>query len=197
MKLSIITPCSRPLNLPAIYASILEMNESDVEWIIIYDSDEIDKRILAYEKEVPIILLKERRGVGKGSMQRNAGLNICSGDYIYFLDDDNLVHPMLYNRICVYGKENKILIFNQFSHENKKRINFFHVSNLSPGYIDTAQIVVPKKYKHIKWSNKRRVIEEHDYLVDLIKEAGEDNVKWVNRLFSYRNYLRRYSLENN
>lgn len=197
MKLSIITPCSRPLNLPTIYASILEMNESNVEWIIVYDLDEIDERILAYEKEIPIILLKERRGVGKGSMQRNAGLDICSGDYIYFLDDDNLVHPMLYDRIRSYGEEDKILIFNQFDVKWGRRTRDFSIKKIKPFYIDTAQIIVPKKYKHIRWSNKRTIAEEYDYLVDLIKEAGEDNVKWVNRLFSYRNYLRRYSLKNN
>ena len=197
MKLSIITPCSRPLNLPTIYASILEMNESNVEWIIIYDLDDIDERILAYEKEVPIILLKERRGLGKGSMQRNAGLDICSGDYIYFLDDDNLVHPMLYDRIRSYGEEDKILIFNQFTTKHQRRMKNFNIKDIVPGYIDTAQIIVPKKYKHVRWLNKRMILEEHDYLVDLIKEAGEDNVKWVNRLFSYRNYLRRYSLKNN
>ena len=197
MKLSIITPCSRPLNLPTIYASILEMNEINVEWIIIYDSEHIDERILAYEKEVPITLLKQRRGDGKGAMQRNAGLDVCSGDYIYFLDDDNLVHPMLYDRIRSYGEEDKILIFNQFDTKFKRRIPKFDVSLLKPGYIDTAQIIVPKKYKHIKWTNVKRYAEEYEYLVDLIKEAGEDNVKWVNRLFSYRNYLRRYSLKNN
>lgn len=194
MKLSIITPCTRPLNLPAIYASILQMNEVNVEWIIIYDSDEIDKRILAYEDKVPITLLKERGGFAFASNQRNTGLDICGGDYVYFLDDDNLVHPMLFDRIRSYGEEDKILIFNQFSPKFKRRINRFNIKNIKPFYIDTAQIIVPKKYKHVRWSNKRRYPEEYDYLVDLIKEAGEENVKWIDRVFSYRNYLRRYKL---
>ena len=197
MKLSIITPCTRPLNLPAIYASILQMNEVNVEWIIVYDLDDIDERILTYEDKVPITLLKERGGFAYASNQRNAGLDVCSGDYIYFLDDDNLVHPMLFDRIRSYGEEDKILIFNQFNIKWERRTKFFNVKNIKPFDIDTAQIIVPKKYKHVRWSNKRKYPEEYDYLVDLIKEVGEDNVKWVNKLFTYRNYLRRYSLENN
>lgn len=196
MKLSIITPCTRILNLPAIYASILQMNEVNVEWIIVYDSDFIDERILAYEDKVPITLLKEKGGFAYASNQRNAGLDICSGDYIYFLDDDNLVHPMLYNRICRYGDERKILIFNQFSKKWDRRIKRFDLKSITPYYIDTAQIVVPKNYKHVKWSNIRKYPEEYDYLIDLMKEAGEDNIKWVDRIFTYRNYLKRYHLNN-
>jgi len=196
MKLSIITPCTRPLNLTTIYASILQMKEVDVEWIIVYDMDDIDKRILLYEKEVPIKLYKQRRGIGKGSMQRNLGLDVCTGDWIYFLDDDNLVHPMLYNRIKSYGEDDKILLFNQFGTNISRRITNFESHRLFiVGYVDTGQIVVPKKYKHIKWLNNRKFVEEYDYLMSLIQEAGEENVKWVDRLFTYRNYLRRYDLK--
>lgn len=171
------------------------MNESNVEWIVIYDMDEIDKRILNYEDRVPITLLKERGGFAYASNQRNAGLDVCSGDYIYFLDDDNLVHPMLFDRICSYGEEDKILIFNQFDVKWGRRILNFKISNIRPYYIDTAQIIVPQKYKHVRWSHKRRYPEEYDYLIDLIAEAGEENIKWIDRLFSYRNYLRRYDLK--
>ena len=195
MKLSIITPCTRPLNLPNIYGSILAMNETNVEWIIVYDMDDIDERILQYQTSVPIKLLKEKGGYAFGSNQRNVGLDVCDGDWIYFLDDDNIVHPKLYNRIKSYGEEDKILLFNQFSVKMNRRIGEFKISYLRPGYIDTAQIIVPKKYKHVKWSNKRRYAEEYDYLIDLIAEAGEDNVRWVDRIFSYRNYLRRYEIK--
>lgn len=194
MKLSIITPCTRPLNLPAMYGSILEMGSDQVEWIIVYDSDQIDKRIKIYESYVPIILTKEKGGFAYGSNQRNKGLELAEGNYIYYLDDDNLVHSKLYNKIKIYGDNNTILIFNQFATNKKRRVKKFDFHYIKPGYIDTGQIIIPSKYKSIKWSNKRKYIEEYDYIQALRKEAGDDNIKFIDRIFTYRNYLRRYQV---
>jgi len=196
MKLSIITPCSRPLNLPAIYASILQMGSVDIEWLIVFDSDVIDYRIKQYEENIQIRLFNCKRGLGLGAKQRNYALDYVSGDWIYYLDDDNLVHPKLHNKIRSYGEKDKILLFNQFSTRLERRIEGFNLKDLKRGYIDTAQIIVPKKYKYVKWQDRKGCVEEHDYLIDLIKEAGEENVKWVNRIFTYRNYLRRYQMKN-
>jgi len=193
-KLSIITPCTRPMNLPAMYRSILEMGSNEVEWIIVYDSDSIDSRIKLYEDFVPIKLVHQKGGYAYGSDQRNKGLELAEGKWIYYLDDDNLVHSKLLEKIETYGDENTILIFNQFSASRKRRIKKFDIKYIKPAYIDTAQIVVPSKYKHIKWENERLYAEEYDYLKNLIQEAGEENIKWVDRVFSYRNYLRRYKV---
>ena len=117
MKLSIITPCSRPYNLPTIYSSILEMNSSDIEWIIVFDTIEIDKRILQYEKNVPIKLFRTFREEGDNyaSRQRNVGIENATGDYLYFLDDDNLAHRYLYDKMNLYCDGDNILLFNQFT----------------------------------------------------------------------------------
>lgn len=171
------------------------MEEPDkVEWIVVYDADEVDERILQYESSVPIKLVAHRRGLAYASDQRNRGMEMATGDWLYFLDDDNLAHPKLVNKVRYYGKGGKIVIFNQFSESKGRRINGFDIKKLRPAYIDTAQLVVPAKYKHVRWSNKREYPEEYDYLVDLIEEAGEENVVFVDRLVSYRNYLRRYEV---
>ena len=195
MKLSIITPCTRPLNLPAIYGSILEIGSDKIEWIIVYDSNEIDKRIKQYESFVPIILTNKKGGFAYASDQRNKGLELVNGKWIYYLDDDNLIHPIL------YGDENKVLIFNQFSINRKRRIKDFKLKNIKHGFIDTAQIIVPSKYKYVKWSNERAkkinssyAMEETDYLWALINEAGDHNIKFIDKIFAYRNYLRRYQV---
>jgi glycosyltransferase involved in cell wall biosynthesis len=194
VKLSIITPCTRPENLPAIYRSILAMKSSEVEWIIVYDSDKIDERIKQYEDFVPIILIKQKGGHAYGSDQRNKGLELAKGKWIYYLDDDNLVHTRLLERIRLYGDDKTILIFNQFAINRKRRFKKFDFDCIRPGGIDTAQIVVPDKYKHIRWPNKRRYMEEYDYIQDLREQAGDENFKFINRIFTYRNYLRRYEV---
>ena len=193
-KLSIITPCSRPENLPAIYSSILAMNSSQVEWIIVYDSDSIDKRIKQYESFVPIILTNEKGGYAFGSNQRNKGLELAKGKWIYYLDDDNLIHKMLLKKIQSSGDENTVLVFNQFAANHKRRIKKFSLDYLRPGYIDTAQFVIPFKYKDIQWSNERKYMEEYDYLKEIIKVAGVENIKFIDRLSTFRNYLRRYNI---
>lgn len=195
MELSIITPCSRPYNLPTIYSSILEMNTPNVEWLVIYDNIDIDKRILMYEKDVSIRLFKSLRQVGDNyaSRQRNIGIENATGDYLYFLDDDNLVHNKLYEKIKLYGDGNKILIFNLFTRTMKRKIKKFNLSKHNPSTIDTAQIVVPKKYKS-RWRNDKKLIEEYDYIEDLRKEAGDENFLFVNKIFTYYNYLRRFKV---
>ena len=195
MKLSIITPCSRPLNLPSIYQSILDLKTDDVEWLIIYDGNNIDKRILQYEKNVKIRLfnLKRKEEDSTASMLRNMGIKNAKGDYLYFLDDDTLIHPLLYQKVCIYCKSDKLVIFNQWSINRKRRIKIFNLNNLYSGYIDTAQFVVPNNLKS-RWDNSIKYVDEYPYLKKVIKEMGKDNVIWVDRLYSYRNYLRRYSI---
>ena len=198
MKLSIITPCSRPHNLPIIYNSILSLNTDNVEWLVIFDSDEIDNRIMMYQENIPIRLFNIRRGYGKGGTQRNYGLDYCSGDWIYYLDDDNLIHSELYNKILSYGKNENILLFNQFSPQNKKRIKVFNTDIITiPGCIDTAQMVIPKKYKNFRWFDEPETIvyEETKYLNNIIKIVGIDNIRWVDRVYTFRNYLRRFELD--
>ena len=194
MKLSIITPCTRPLNLPAMYGSILKMGSDQIEWIIIYDSDQIDERIKQYESFVPIIITNKKGGFAYASNQRNKGLELAKGDWLYFLDDDNLIHPKLLRKIKYFGNEDTILIFNQFATNWKRRIKKFDFSYIRPGFIDTAQLVIPSKYKHIKWSNERKYAEEYDYIQALRNEAGDHNFKFVDRIFAYRNYLRKYQV---
>jgi glycosyltransferase involved in cell wall biosynthesis len=195
MKISIITPCSRILNLPCIYDKILKFDSADVEWIIIYDSENIDYRILGYETAVKIKLFNKKREPSDAyaSMLRNIGIENAIGEYLYFLDDDNLPHPMLYEKVCKYGNGNNVLLFNQFSESKKYRLKDLDINNLRPGYIDTAQFVIPTKCKS-RWDNEFYYIDEYSYFKKIVEEVGVNNVTIVNRAYSYRNYLRRYEI---
>lgn len=171
------------------------MGTDNVEWIIVFDG-EIDERILMYEKNVKVILkgLKRKKGNSYASSLRNEGLKHISGDYIYYLDDDNLISNKLYEALIKYRENDKILLVNQYSIRLNRRITKFDINNISSGYIDTAQMIVPAKYKNIKWINKNEIIDEYPYLLKLIDEAGSDNIKFINKIYSYRNALRRLEL---
>lgn len=194
VKISIITPCIRPLNLPTIYRSILKNKSSDMEWIVIFDG-EIDHRIMVYESFVKIKLFNRVREKGDSyaSMLRNIGIENSIGDYLYYLDDDNTIHPDLFKKINSHCNENELLIFNQFDIGLKPRIINFNIDKNRPGYIDTGQIIVPKAYKHIKWDNSIKYIDEFPYITKLVKECG--SVKFVDRCYTYRNALRVFDIK--
>jgi glycosyltransferase involved in cell wall biosynthesis len=198
MILSIITPCSRPLNLPTIYWSILNMKTDNIEWIIVYDGDKIDERILQYQENIPIKLFNKTREIGDsyGAKLRNIGIENAVGDYLYYLDDDNLIHPKLYDRISRYSNDDntKILVFNQFNSRFGRRLNKLNINCVNNGGLDTAQFVVPRKYK-TRWTTEQKRYEEIPYFKKLIEEAGQENIIWIDRLYTYRNYLRRYEIK--
>lgn len=196
MKLSIITPCSRPLNLPAVYSSILELGTNDVEWLIIYDNIDIDERILMYEKDIKIKLFKSIRQEGDNyaSSQRNIGIENATGDYLYYLDDDNFIHKYLYDKMNSYGDGDNIITFNQFNVKSERKLkNDYSIETLKPGELDTAQFLVPRKYKS-RWRNDRQLAEEYDYIMDLVKEVGYEKFIYIDRLYSFRNYMRRFDM---
>jgi glycosyltransferase involved in cell wall biosynthesis len=76
--------------------------------IILVDDGSLDKcgEICdRYEKEDDRIKVIHKRNSGL-SAARNAGLDVCHGDYIGFVDSDDVVHPEMYARlyadICTY-----------------------------------------------------------------------------------------------
>lgn len=199
MKLSIITPCTRPYNLPVIYKSLLNSNFffDSTEWIIIYNNEFIDERIKVYEEEtIKIVLgkyIKTKEDTSVGSGVRNEGLKYVTGDLIVYLDDDNIIHPDFFDYISKHFENDKILIFNQFNDKfsGARLPSVFSINNIVPGYIDTAQIIVPSLYKHIFWPITRNGTDEYTYLINLLNYVGVNKIKWVNEVITYRNYIKR------
>ncbi len=84
--LSVITPVSRPELLPLIACSV----PPKAEWILVTDGP----------REIPSGLrshvLVEGPATGQwGDVQRRIGLETATRPFVYFLDDDNLMLPML------------------------------------------------------------------------------------------------------
>lgn len=201
MKLSIITPCSRLWNLPALYNSMVIQTsvETNIEWIIVYDSNSIDNKILAYEtdeskKRIEIKLANSKKNPGDphAALIRNEGLKYVTGDYIYYLDDDNIIMSSFFENIKKHVEPDKLIIFNQFDAQNNRRCTLGNIDNfINRPRIDTAQFIVPKKFQHILWSRSQlgNYSDEPPYLLAILRECGEENIKWVDKLYTYYNYL--------
>jgi hypothetical protein len=144
-KITIITPSIRPENLLKIKESI---NFDYVnEWIIVYDGSKINENPNLF-KDDSTGKIKELvyKGEGcSGNPQRNFALTqIKNTDtFIYYLDDDNIIHPHLYKLLNITQK-NKIYTFDAF-----QRITGETVKVCS---IDTAMFLIDYNLcKNVKW----------------------------------------------
>jgi hypothetical protein len=88
--LTIITPCCIQLNIQKVFNSI--QFDKIEKWIIVYDTSKGRKYNKLYENHPKIIEVECNAGIS-GNPQRNYGMTLVDDGFIYFLDDDNIVHP--------------------------------------------------------------------------------------------------------
>jgi hypothetical protein len=170
-RIAVITPCSRPENLDAVHKSI----NFDIihRWIIVYDT----KRVKDTNKRFDDPRIQEvfHPSTGKaisGNAQRNVGINLLlaewSNGYVYFLDDDNIIHDGFYD-IAATIQPGHFYTFDQ----QRQRNAVLFGNNIRVGSIDTAQGLID-----ITLINRIRFIE-HLYAADGIffEEVFRNNPK--------------------
>jgi hypothetical protein len=180
MKITIITPCSRPQNLKEIFLSI---NFDYVDkWIIVYDTT----RGRTYTKQFedhPNILEEECCDPGiSGNPQRNHGLRLVLEGFVYFLDDDNIVHPDLW-AILPSLDEDYFYTWDQLRGEQ-----VIEGSAIEYRQVDTAMFLVPKKIcKNLKWFTE---FYEADYIfIRTIYYHNPTKHQYIAKTLSYYNKL--------
>jgi hypothetical protein len=137
--LSIITPCSRPQNLTRIWPSI----PRGCQWLIVLDRSDTSE-IPEDLKGAPGVELHCLKGGGSwGNAQRNLGLSLAERDYVYFLDDDNIVHPALPPLLVEHVASGNIVVVNQRFADGRLRLKAG--APVRVGKIDSAQVLVPRQ----------------------------------------------------
>lgn len=177
-KMTVITPSYRLDNLLKIKEN---MNFDYIdEWIIVYDGSKINKipNLFLNETKIKEYICNDK-GIS-GNPQRNFALNKITNEdtYLYYLDDDNLIHPDLYKLLNIVGNQ-KICTFNQ-----KNRING---DKIEIGSIDTAMVLIDFKLcKNIRW-----IIDKYEADFFYIKSCYLKNkFNWIyvnNELCYYNN----------
>lgn len=180
--LSIITPCSRQNNIPKLFNSINFDKIS--KWIIVYDTSK-NRTYNTLYKDHSKILEVECNDIGvSGNSQRNYAMKLVEDGYIYFLDDDNIIHPGVWSIVDTLDNEN----FYTFNQLRDKKGGILHGNNISVGRIDTAMFIVHKKHiGDIKW-------EPHTYYADgvFISNIHKNNKglhTYINSVASYYNFI--------
>lgn len=162
MKFSIITPTfKRPFSLTRCINSVLKQTYENYEMLVCSDGhDEITKNIIKEFDDNRIKYLYVDMSNDIGSTPRNYSAGESSGDYIIYLDDDNIIYPnfleILSKNITdktgmVIHKTYNCLVNGIIPKERK----------ISHGDIDSLSVCVKNDIaKSIKWEK----IYEHDYI---------------------------------
>jgi hypothetical protein len=183
-KISIITPCSRIHNLLALYESI--KFDKIHKWIIVYDTtvNRYSHSFLSHKKIIEVDCKSSLNGI-VGNTQRNYGLSFVEDDnYIYFLDDDNIIHPNFW-KIIEELETDTIHTFNQY---RDKHGNILLGNRIEINYIDTAMYIIHKNMiGNIKWQEDLYAADGK-FITDLYA-TGKYKHKYFNKYYCYYNYL--------
>lgn len=104
----VITTYNRPELLGIAIKSALMQTYRNIEVIVVDgSSDYKTSEVLKYYKN-RIVVVKDKKNIGVAAA-RNIGLNEYSGDYITFLDDDDIFHPKkIEEQIKLFEKKGNI-----------------------------------------------------------------------------------------
>lgn len=189
-KIFAITPCSRPENLK----HMSETLSAPFEWYVALDKkvqDKVQARKWVNNPKVPTYIYAPDITGNSGNGLRNFLLDIVmtkakEDDWIYFLDDDNVVHENLlpiFNQKRVRGAD--MLLVPQVTKEGNYRL----MPPLRPrvGVIDSAMMVLRAGHvQSLRW-------HPTEYSADgIYAEEASKKAKIVmdNRAGCYYNFLR-------
>ena len=118
MSIYIITPCSRVEHLETISKTI----PNECIWVIVYDSN-YNNQILPYGD---IILRPKNVSGNYGKPHINYALDnlkLTYSDWVYVLDDDNIIHPEWYKNIHLLCNDYyNVLSWGQLWNDNTMRL---------------------------------------------------------------------------
>ena len=184
-KVTIITPSYRIHNLPKLKDSIrFDFVE---EWIIVYDGSRITENPNVFKDQEHdkenAHKIKEYVHTSEGlsgNPQRNFALTKITNPNttLYYLDDDNIVHPNLYTLLNILDNT-KLYTFN--------RENGIKGDNIGAHCIDTAMFMVPwQMCRNVKWIIDKYEADGH-YIKDCKTQANENVHIYVDNAMCYYN----------
>lgn len=202
MRIFIITPCSRPENLIEIKKSIeKELKQFAWSWIIVVDSNEeipstiVDRLIENEDSQNTVGISYYINEISTvGNMQRNRGLDIANkwareDDLIYFLDDDNILHPKFKNIVTLMMaiRRYDVVIFGQCMKDGTPRL-IPTPDTVKVDHIDTACMLA--KYRAIKnFAWQPDIYNADGYYIEQIYEANKLRTYVNKNAYCYYNYL--------
>ena len=200
MKISFITPCTRPKALSILYKSILRGTEKtdQIDWYVIYDGRRIKRRDeYQFEKLEPHINLTcethFNRWSVSGNSQRNRALDQIENGWIYFLDDDNILHPHLFAGIKKeLEQESKVgcFLFNQIYDYKRGLVRNARPGKIKAQRIDAAQFLVNSSMvdSSERWI-KDKYWADGLFIERIASRYPATRFKYLDRVYAYYNAM--------
>ncbi len=182
-KIFIVTPSRRPFNLEFIANTVPQ----ECEWVVVFD------KTVKNEHNIPnATVIKSNETGFWGNPNRNIGLeyiknnlNPSDNDWIYILDDDNVIHPNWWNTIQSHlNSQDAVITWGQVWANEEPRTEPTDTPKIAT--IDTSQYMV-------RWSVAKDLRFEHIYEADGIyaeEAAKQGSVKKLDQYLGYYNFLR-------
>lgn len=136
-KLCIVTPCSRPENLPALRDSI-DWDQT-LRWLIAHDAQQTFTPPQFDHPQIEEFHVQQPSFAGHG--QRNHALKRIREGFVYFLDDDNIVHPSFWGLLSKF-RPGALNVFCMEGHPDPERLDPAHPG---PNTIDTAMFCFDRR----------------------------------------------------
>lgn len=149
IKFSIVIPIYNAANtLENCVKSITKHNYPNLEVILVNDGSkdnslEVCNKLIENNEKITL-LNKKNEGVAKA---RNDGLHLCTGDYVYFVDPDDLVNDKLFFDTNLILEEEKYDI-----------IVFGHQKSIKKNDKTFKKEIVPTHFKYKDESNKKKLL---------------------------------------
>jgi len=119
-----------------------------------------------------------------GHPQRNYGMDMVDDGFIYFLDDDNIIHPNFWSIVDQLNSK----YFYTFD-QQRTATTILHGNDVRLCRIDTAMFIVHKKHvKHIKWITDR--YDADGFFISHIHSYNYGAHIYVNKIGCYYNFIR-------
>lgn len=198
--ITIITACSRPDNLPKIHQSLLDAGVKDkfshFSWFVIFDNSILQtieelKKTYPFLESATVVKSSASNAIG-GYSHKNQAIEIVRKifpeSWLYFLDDDTVMHPRFTKLVDILDDSKSLAIFDQSFDEFRLR-HTASCKDIRPGRIDMGQYCLNLKNVHDFKFDEDKYDSDGTEVQKLYKKIGESGVQIINEVFSFFNYL--------
>ena len=185
-KISIIIPIYNSSNyLNKTLNSVLNQTYKNIEVVCVNDgsTDNSLEILQDFQKKDNRIKIINQKNQG-GSIARNIGLKNCSGDYVSFLDHDDIYHPqyleILLYQLLKYNCDISVCNNNAFTNDDFNFKSLYDITKIKPKLISNHpfcdKFIIKKKIPMLMWDK-------------LAKKEIYNNVKFNEKLPSHNDIL--------
>ena len=172
---SVIVPTAGRPTLKRTLRSIRRQVRDDVEVIVVSDGEQPGAEAIAREQagELPAVSFITGPKSGRwGHAQRMEGIKHATGDYLLFMDDDDVYRRNAFNHIRRATRQHpgRVIIFRM------KRVDtiLWQRPQMEEGQVGTAQFIVPNLPGKLgSWVTNERYESDFDFISETVALQGQ------------------------